>query len=440
MTRRPSCTGANIVGDSQFAIRIDEAFRYTAKEPQLPSTAPLLIVATSGSDWTGDCACPNGRLPFLVRRIKLDLRPSTRRRDGLLTPTCPATSTSSSARRRLGDPACSTRRLETLAGLPHPSPATSSVRRRTRQSTLDPTSWRTARPGFRRRHHAHRLAARHECLQPRLPLLLRAQVRRGHGRDHWPPSAAGGLSAQLHGLRRVKLKYAGGEATLHFRRIRRLHDHAATLAAKASIQLDEVLLTNGTLLRPEDAHWCADQGIRIMVSLDGVGALHDRLRPWPDGRGSFPQVRHAVDELLLPYGIRHISMTVTGINACGAPDMAHWAVVERKLPLNFNLYRSNALSATRAGLACEESAIVKGLLAACAVIEADLPTEPILGGLLDRVQLFTPYACLGAGQNYAVISHDGRLAGCHMRLRNAATECRRRSACCDRGRHDPKWR
>ena len=224
-------------------------------------------------------------------------------------------------------------------------------------------------------------------------------------------------TAQLHGLRRVKLKYAGGEATLHFRRIRRLHDHAATLAAKASIQLDEVLLTNGTLLRPEDAHWCADQGIRIMVSLDGVGALHDRLRPWPDGRGSFAQVRHAVDELLLPYGIHpHISMTVTGINACGAPDVARWAVVERKLPLNFNLYRSNALSATRAGLACEEAAIVKGLLAACAVIEADLPTEPILGGLLDRVQLFTHTHACGAGQNYAVISHDGRLAGCHMRL------------------------
>ena len=61
-------------------------------------------------------------------------------------------------------------------------------------------------------------------------------------------------------------------------------------------------------------------------------------------------------------------------------------------------------------------AIVKGLLAACAVIEADLPTEPILGGLLDRVQLFTHTHACGAGQNYAVISHDGRLAGCHMRL------------------------
>ena len=43
----------------QTMIRIDEAFRYTAKEPQLPSMAPLLIVATSGSDWTGDCACPD---------------------------------------------------------------------------------------------------------------------------------------------------------------------------------------------------------------------------------------------------------------------------------------------------------------------------------------------------------------------------------------------
>jgi uncharacterized protein len=224
-------------------------------------------------------------------------------------------------------------------------------------------------------------------------------------------------TAQLHHLARVTLKYAGGEATLHFQRIRELHELAAQLATRLGIALDEVILTNGTLLRPQDADWCADHGIRIMISLDGIGALHDRLRTWPDGRGTFAQVQCTVDELLLPRGIRpHISMTVTGINAGGAPDVARWAVVERQLPLNFNFYRAHGPAAAQGDLAGEEGAVLAGLLAACAVIEDDLPTEPLLGGLLDRAQLFPHrYAC-GAGRNYAVINHDGRLARCHMRL------------------------
>ena len=99
-----------------------------------------------------------------------------------------------------------------------------------------------------------------------------------------------------------------------------------------------------------------------MLSLDGVGGLHDALRSQRDGRGTFDQVQRIVDEVLLPRGLRpDVTMTVTGTNAHGAADVAQWVIVDRRLPLSFNLYRANSLAAARADLEIEEHAIIAGL-------------------------------------------------------------------------------
>ncbi len=224
-------------------------------------------------------------------------------------------------------------------------------------------------------------------------------------------------TAVSHQFRQVKLKYAGGEATLHFHMIRTLHALAKKQSAETGIGLTAVILTNGVSLRPDDAAWIKENNIRIMVSLDGVGKLHDQLRPRKGGGGTFDRVAHTIDDLLLPQGIRpYITMTITRANAHGAADLARWAIVERQLPVNFNLYRQNLLSATRQELALEEETIIAGLKAAYAVIEQALPDQPILGGLLDRVQAAAHTHTCGVGQNYVAITHTGQLAQCHMRL------------------------
>jgi uncharacterized protein len=112
-------------------------------------------------------------------------------------------------------------------------------------------------------------------------------------------------------------------------------------------------------------------------------------------------------------------MTITRVNAHGAADLAQWAIVDRRLPVNFNLYRQNLLSASRQELSLEEENIIVGLKAAYAVIEQALPDEPILGGLLDRVQAGAHTHTCGVGQNYVVITHTGQLAECHMRLEDS---------------------
>lgn len=229
-------------------------------------------------------------------------------------------------------------------------------------------------------------------------------------------------TAQQHGFKRVKLKYAGGEATLHFKLIRRLHEHAIGLAAATGLSLKEVVLSNGVHLRPDDAEWLAANGLKLMISLDGVGELHNQLRPLPTHQSfdTFQHVQYTIDNILLSRGIRpDITMTVTAINAHGAADLAKWALIDRNLPTSFNFYRPNLLSTSRTELNLEEEAIIQGMLAAYAVIETHLPQRPFLNGLLDRVQAEAHAHTCGVQHSYLVITHEGKLAQCQMHLDEA---------------------
>lgn len=226
-------------------------------------------------------------------------------------------------------------------------------------------------------------------------------------------------TAQQQGFKQVKLKYAGGEAALHFQLVRRLHQHAQTLAQETGIMLKAVILSNGTYLKPAQIDWLQTEQVKLMISLDGVGEAHNRLRPLknrPDA-ATFPLVERTIDQLLRPRGVTpDITMTITGVNAGDAAALTYWALIERDLPLTFNFYRQNPLAATRTDLELEEEAILQGMLAAYAVIEKHLPTRPFLNGLLDRIQAEAHTHTCGVGQSYLVITHTGQVAQCQMHL------------------------
>lgn len=223
-------------------------------------------------------------------------------------------------------------------------------------------------------------------------------------------------SARQHGFKRAKLKYAGGEATLQFSLVRWLHEVASDYAHSLGLDLREVVLSNGVRITPAMAAWFAQTRVKLMISLDGVGAVHDQQRPTRGGRGTFRQIEHSIDRVLLPAGVRpDISITLTGLNAPGAKDAVRWAL-DRRLPVSLNFYRQNPLSMSRADLEIEEQTIIDGMLAAYSVFEEILPEEPFLDGLLDRVQMSAHAHTCGVQHSYVVITHEGKLAQCQMHL------------------------
>jgi uncharacterized protein len=223
-------------------------------------------------------------------------------------------------------------------------------------------------------------------------------------------------SAVAHGLPAVKLKYAGGEASLDHRLLLRLHEYARQVTAEHGVALQATLLTNGVRLAPPllDALQAGD--IRVMISLDGVGDQHDAQRPFASGRPSF----HLVERTLADLGRRgcapHLSITITRRNASGLADTVAFAL-DRGLTFSLNFFRDNDCAASFSDLRCEEQEMISALLRAFAVIEERLPRWSVLGSILDRGQLLEPrQRSCGVGQDYVVIDQRGRVAKCHMEI------------------------
>ncbi|EFO81855.1 radical SAM domain-containing protein [Oscillochloris trichoides DG-6] len=223
-------------------------------------------------------------------------------------------------------------------------------------------------------------------------------------------------SAVAHNYANVKLKYAGGEAALNLPLVSYLHQYAQAEAAKRGITLSGVLLSNGTVLTRSRLREIRRLGLELMVSLDGMGHLHDQQRPLRNHRGSFATVQagiaRALDEGLDPT----ISITITAASVAGLPDLLRWLLTQG---LRFSLNFSRSTEQSPEALRLDEERIIAGMRAAYAEITAHPPRFSLLGALLDRANLTGPHMrpC-SVGESYLVVDHQGGIAKCQMEITN----------------------
>jgi uncharacterized protein len=229
-------------------------------------------------------------------------------------------------------------------------------------------------------------------------------------------------SAQYHGFRSVKVKYAGGEATLNFQRILGIQDRAVELARATGISLECVVLTNGVSLGSRMIAELKSREMPIMISLDGIGPVNDAQRTFADGHGSFVRVARTIDQLIAAGHPPQISITITDRNITGLVETLEW-ILDRDLRFSLNFYRETDASASFQDLRLSESRLIEEMSRAYAAIERRLPHFSLLSSLLDRVHFVGPHkhAC-GAGHNYIVISPDGSMAQCQMHMRQTVAD------------------
>jgi uncharacterized protein len=223
-------------------------------------------------------------------------------------------------------------------------------------------------------------------------------------------------SAVKHGFTAVKLKYAGGEASLNHKLLPELHEHARKLAARHGVALHATLLSNGVKLSPALIELLKALNIRVMISLDGIDGDHDRQRPFASGKPSFRFVEQTISRLLERGHPPHLSITITNRNASGLAAVVKFAL-DRGLTFSLNFFRDNDCSAQFPDLQYQERTMIAGLLEAFRVIEKQLPRWSVLGSILDRGQLLEPrQRSCGVGQDYVVIDQRGQVAKCHMEI------------------------
>ncbi|HKX45199.1 MAG TPA: radical SAM protein [Planctomycetota bacterium] len=92
----------------------------------------------------------------------------------------------------------------------------------------------------------------------------------------------------------LTILFFGGEPLLRFDLLQRVHAYANQEAAKRGKQVHYDMTTNGTLITEEKARWLRDNHVKYLLSIDGVGADHDRYRHFQNGRGSFDIVAEKV--------------------------------------------------------------------------------------------------------------------------------------------------
>jgi uncharacterized protein len=223
-------------------------------------------------------------------------------------------------------------------------------------------------------------------------------------------------------FKRIKLKFAGGEATLNLKLVFDLHAYAVEQAAAAGLELESVILSNGVALGERAITELEQRGIRVMISLDGLSETHDAQRKFKNGRGSFAWTSRTLDRLIAQ-GIKpFISITVTDRNVDGLPEVVSY-VLERGLPFNLNFFRDNECAASFDDLHMQDDRLIAAMFRVFDVIEANLPDHSLLSSLVDRAQFDQPHdKTCGVGESYLVIDHHGHIAKCHMEIEKPITD------------------
>jgi uncharacterized protein len=218
---------------------------------------------------------------------------------------------------------------------------------------------------------------------------------------------------------RVSLAFLGGEPLSNSALIRRATELAAELAAAKRVRIGFAITTNGTLLGETEGDFLARFGFSVTISLDGVGAAHDRLRPTKGGRGSFDRIRARVVALRQ----RHPGLPIAARVTVTPRNLELRETLDGLLGLGFDSVGFSPMLHAPSGRdemqEMDLDCLLQGMIGCGEEYERRVAAgEPYgfsnLETALQEIHRGThrPYPC-GAGAGYFGVSASGELAACH---------------------------
>jgi uncharacterized protein len=239
---------------------------------------------------------------------------------------------------------------------------------------------------------------------------------------------------------RVNLSFLGGELLVNRSVLRETTIYAARAAARRGIAIGLSITTNGTLIEESDAEFFEEHGFAVTVSLDGPRAVHDRLRPYRGGRGTFDTVLRNIRPLLARQNRMQVSVRVT----VTAENLALRETLDDFIALGFHSVGFSPLLSAPGGrgeMTRESLADMLEAMVACGeeferrTMNGDRYPFANLLFALKEIHRGThrPYAC-GAGAGYVGVSAEGNLSACHRFVGDAAGALGTLAAGIDRAR------
>ncbi len=135
------------------------------------------------------------------------------------------------------------------------------------------------------------------------------------------------LIANSGGRRNLELDFFGGEPLMNWEVVKRLVEYGRSQEQAHNKKFRFTLTTNGVLLNDEIMEFCNREMGNVVLSLDGRKAVHDKMRPFRKGAGSYELIvpkfqKFAESRNQTNYYVRG---TFTRFNLDFSKDVLHFA-------------------------------------------------------------------------------------------------------------------
>jgi uncharacterized protein len=218
---------------------------------------------------------------------------------------------------------------------------------------------------------------------------------------------------------RLNLAFLGGEPLVNRAVLQAVTRRAASLAKSRGVTMSFSITTNGTLLTEGDGAFFEEFGFAVTVSLDGPAEVHDALRPFKSGRGSFDRVMAGVRPLLALQ--RRMQVTARVTVTPGNLALRH--TLDQFLTEGFHSVGFSPLLRSPTGEGEMQPDALEVMLGEMIDCGREFERRSRTGeryafaNMMNAMREIArgthrPYPC-GAGAGYLGVSADGELAACH---------------------------
>ncbi len=212
----------------------------------------------------------------------------------------------------------------------------------------------------------------------------------------------------------VEVDFFGGEPLLNFKVIKQCVVYAKEQEKKYSKNVNFTITTNGTIFSKEINEFLQEHMDNIVLSLDGRKSVHDHLRVYPSGKGSYDKVVENIKEIAnnrqgKSYFIRG---TYTRDNLDFYEDVKH--IYEQ---LGLKEISIEPVSGGDFTLTDEEIAIAMTEYERFAKEYAkqdDYRFYHFTLNIYNSPCIYKRIAACGAGVDYGAVSPDGKIYACHQ--------------------------
>lgn len=218
---------------------------------------------------------------------------------------------------------------------------------------------------------------------------------------------------------RLNLAFLGGEPLVNRSVLQSATRRAAEMAEKRGLTLTFSITTNGTLLTSGDVDFLEEFGFAVTVSLDGPREVHDALRMYKSGQGSFDRIMRNV----LPLLSRQRRMQVSARVTVTPKNLSLRHALDTFISTGFHSVGFSPMLSAPNGqgeMQTDDLEVMLGEMIDCGReferrtrAGERYPFANMLNALREIEKgTHRPYPC-GAGAGYLGVSADGDLAACH---------------------------